>query len=399
MSDELESLDNDPFDLEVDPSREELTGVEVHGRTAVLRTSDRTSFKRCRRRWGWQSHLRGNLAQREGIAPLWFGSGIHYAMEDFHGYKRYDHPIAAFEAYVKATYKQSKATGKQLPFNWPELVVLGRGMLSYYADTWLNARDPLKTFVWGGKPQVEVNVRVEVPFSSPHYDHIYYAATFDRVVIDEHGFLYIVDYKTAKRIQTQFYQTDPQISSYCWLASRLYDRPIGGFIYQQHRKDVPVEPRILGDGTISIARSQLTTHRAYRKALIKLYGEVLKAPSQNVEFLNWLNSIESASQDRYIRRDWIYRNEYQIESEGTKILMECADILNPDLPLYPNPVRECGNMCPFNNACVSMDDGGDWEHELAIGFTQKDADFDSWRKYLPIETEKVRSEYVVNPLA
>lgn len=394
MTNETESLDNDPFDLELDPSREELTGINLGERVAVIRSSDRISFKRCRRRWNWQSHLRHNLTTVEGSSPLWFGTGIHFALEDFHGEQRYEHPVKAFEDYVRATYKQSKETPKRLPFNWPEHVILGRGMLSYYADTWLNARDPLKTFIWQGRPQVEVNVLVPIPFESEHYDKVFYAATLDRVVEDEHGFLYIVDYKTAKRIQTQFFQTDPQISAYCWLASRLYNRPIGGFIYQQHRKDVPVEPRILGDGTLSVAQTQLTTHRAYRKALIRQYGEVLKAPAQNVEYLNWLNATESPSQDKFVRRDWVYRNEYQIEAEGTKILMEVADMLNPDLPLYPNPVRECGNMCPFNNACISMDDGGDWYHELQIGFMTKDNNFDSWRKFLP--SEKTREESAIH---
>ncbi len=375
--------DNDPFALEADPDVEDIAGVHSDERVAVVRTSDRGGFKRCRRRWGWQSHLRGNLTTIEGIAPLWFGSGIHFALEDFHGLHNYDHPIQAFEDYVRATHKQSKLTGKRLPFDWPEHVLLGRGMLSYYVDTWLQARDPLKTFIWQGKPQVEVHALIPIPVDTPYYDKVLYAVTLDRVIEADDGFLYIVDYKTAKRIQTQFFQTDPQISAYCWAASQLYGRPIGGFIYQQHRKDVPVLPRLLSNGTYSTTRSQLTSHRFYRQALQNLYGEVTKAPADNLEYLNWLNEQDTPSQDRYVRRDWVYRNEYQIESEGAKIILEMEDMLNPELPLYPNPTRECGNMCSFNNACISMDDGGDWEEELRVAFQQKDADFDSWRKYLP----------------
>lgn len=386
MADDLElSTDNDAFDLGVDPDIEDIVGEDSGSRTAVIRTSDRMGFRRCRRRWGWQSHLRGNLTTIEGVAPLWFGTGIHFALEDFHGAKTYEHPTKAFEDYVRATYKQEKLTGKRLPLNWPDLVNLGRGMLGYYADTWLVARNPLKTFVWQGKPQVEVHALVEVPYKNSRYDKVLYAVTLDRVVEAEDGFLYIVDYKTAARIQTQFFQTDPQISAYCWIASRLYDRPIGGFIYQQHRKDVPDNPRLLSDGTFSVSRTQLTTHRLYRKALINQYGEVLNAPAESVEYLNWLNTQETPSQDRYIRRDWVYRNEFQIEAEGAKLMLEIAEMLDPNLPLYPNPTRECGNMCSFNNACISMDDGGDWEEELRIGFKSKEANFDSWRQYLPKE--------------
>ena len=383
--------DDNPFDFGADEKLEELTGIEITPRTAVIRTSDRGNFKRCRRRWHWSSHLRMNLASRESASPLWYGSGFHFAMEDFHGLREYATAVDAYEAYVKATYAQAKGSNRLLPTDWPELVQLGRGMLSYYTDTWLQARDPLRTFIWEGRPQVEVNALIPLPISHPKYDQVLYGLTLDRVVIDDDGWLWIVDYKTAKRIQTQFFQTDPQISAYCWAISQLYGMPVRGFIYQQHRKDVPVDPRIVSKGTISTARTQLTTHRHYRRCLINLYGDVLKAPQENVDLLNWLNEQETTEADKFIRRDRIYRNQYQIEAEGAKIMMEVPDMLNEDLPLYPNPTRECGHMCNFNNACISLDDGSDWEDELKMAFRQKDASFDSWRAYLP-KNQKPKDE-------
>lgn len=386
--------DDEDFDLGEDPSLEELTAPAVEPgkkRIAHIRSSDRMGFKRCRRRWGWQSHMRENLAPIEAASPLWYGSGFHYAMEDFHGLKEWPSAVAAFEAYVKATYAQSRQTGKQLPYDWAELTVLGRGMVEYYTTTWLVARDPLKTFIWQGKPQVEVHARVPIPVTSPFYDEVNYVVTLDRVVEDDDGWLWIVDYKTAKRIQTQFFQTDPQISAYMWIASKMYDRPIRGFIYQQHRKDVPVVPRLLGTGRLSTDRRQNTTHRHYRRSLINQYGAVDNAPVENVDFLNWLNEQEDDTRDRFVQRNRIYRNDYQIEAEGTKIVLEMAEMLNKDLPLYPNPTRECGHMCSFNSACVSMDDGSDWRAELRSGFTQKSRDFDSWRKFLPKPPNQIKS--------
>src|SRR4051812_22681517 len=93
------------FDLGQDPELEELLGVKRQERVAIIRTSDRTGFRRCRRRWGWSSHLKGNLAPREAISPLWFGSGFHFALEDFHGPRQYASPIDAFNDFVRATYK------------------------------------------------------------------------------------------------------------------------------------------------------------------------------------------------------------------------------------------------------------------------------------------------------
>lgn len=373
--------DTNPFDFGEDakPERTLLTS----GRTAVIRTSDRNNFRRCRRRWFWSSHLKSNLGTRESASPLWFGSGFHFAMEDFHGARNYPSAVAAFEAYVKATYRQAKGDNRFLPPDWPELVQLGRGMLSYYTDIWLVARDPLKTFVWQGVPQCEVNVLIPLPISHPDYDEVYFGATFDRVVEDEDGCLWILDYKTAKRIQTQFFQTDPQISAYCWAASRMYGKPIRGFIYQQHRKELPVEPRLLANGKVSITKTQLTTHRHYRRCLINLYGSVEKAPYEAVDFLNWLNEQETCDKDKFVQRDKIFRNEYQVEAEGQKLLMEAEDMLNPHLPLYPNPTRECGHLCDFNSVCISLDDGSDWENELKSAFVSRNLNHESWRKYLP----------------
>lgn len=377
--------EEDPFDFGFDPDLEDLVNIDIQPgeRVAIIRTSDRSNFRRCRRRWGWQSHLRGNLTPIESASPLWFGSGFHYAMEDFHGHNRWGHPKEAFKQYVKATHSQSKLVPGVMPFDWPELTELGFQMCDYYADYWLTARDPYTTYVVDGRPQVEVHALVPVPFKSPQFDRILYGVTIDRVIIDEKGQLWLLDYKTCKRVQTGFFQTDGQISAYYWIARSLYNLPIAGFIYQQHRKAFPDDPRIKATGKISTAKTQNTSHRHYRKTLIQTYGSVLNAPKENVDFLNYLSEGETELYDKYIRRDRIYRNEAQAEAEGAKIMLELEEMLNPNLPLYPNPTRDCGGMCSFSHACVSLDDGSDWEYELQIGFRQKSGDLDSWRQYLP----------------
>lgn len=379
-------------DFEFDPSLEELTGVkppEPGERVAVIRTSDRTNFRRCRRKWGWSSHLRQNLAPIEAASPLWFGSGFHYALEDFHGPHNYAKPVEAFNDYVRATHAQAKAKGnpRLMPFDWVELTLLGRKMLEYYTDYWLIGRDPLQTFIYKGRPQVEVHVLMPVPIRTPHFDRVYYAATLDRVVVHNNG-LFIVDYKTAKQIQTHFFQTDPQISAYCWIAQQLYGQPIKGFIYQQHRKRFPEDPRVLADGTISTASGQATSHRHYRRSLLNLYGSPDKFPTRNVDFLNQLAHVEEEHADPFIRRSFVYRNQHQCEAEGVKLLLELEDMLNPNIPLYPNPTRDCGHLCAFNSPCVDMDDGSDFEETLRLMYTPKDDAFDSWRDYLPPERKE-----------
>lgn len=53
-----------------------------------IHNSDRASFKRCRRYWDYNSPARQNLVLRADVhgvnIPPWFGTGIHYALEQFY---------------------------------------------------------------------------------------------------------------------------------------------------------------------------------------------------------------------------------------------------------------------------------------------------------------------------
>ena len=374
------------YDVEADPEADEFAGngPQEGERVAVIRTSDRNAFRSCRRKWFFSSHLKSNLSPVTAANPLWYGSGFHYAMEDFHGDQRWPTARQAFIEYVKASRKAAKDDKRLLPPDFLELADLGTRMLDFYTNDWLAQRDPLKTFIYQGRPQVEVHVLLELPFKCPEYDRVFYGATLDRIVIDKNGGLWIVDYKTAKRFITNHFDNDPQITSYTWIGNQLYPGyKIEGFIYQQHRKDSPKEPDLLSNGRLSTRKGQLTTHQMYRRALINQYGEVLKAPIENIDYLNELANQGDLNQDHFIRRDFIYRNQHQIESEGAKLMMELEDILNPNLPLYPSPDRNCGHMCSFYHPCISMDDGSDWEYEIQIGYRSRNIDFDRWRKFLP----------------
>lgn len=361
--------------------------VKPQGKTAVIRTSDRMQFRMCRRRWGIQSHLRRGLEPRQEASPLFFGTGIHFALEDHYGARNFERLEDAFMAYVKAKTKQARA---EAPPDLDDLIEMGKGMLNYYQDYWLQGRSGLQTYIHDGVPQTEVNFIVPVPFDvkgmypdSP-YDDVVYAGTIDRVIIDEHDWLWLVDYKTAKAMKATHFANDSQITAYCWAASQIYGRPVAGMIYWQFKKCIPKVPEPLARGGISVAQNQTTSHRLYRKALVDTYGSVNQAPVANVNFLNQLTMTESDDQDAFIRRDRIHKNPQSLESEGVKILMELEDMLNPNLPLYPNPNWTCATMCSFYEICCSMDDGSDWEQQL-IDETQPRADRDeSWRKYLKL---------------
>ena len=350
-------------------------------KVAYIHTSDRILFKRCRRRWGWMSPLKGNLAISQPATYFWLGQGIHFGLEDFHGYDQYGSPRKALEAFCDACRRTPRL---ELPDDWEEALELGQGMMDYYL-AWLENRDPLKTLWIDGVPQVEVPFEIPLPDEiarSYGYDKVFYAGTFDRVATDEFDLSWLVDYKSAIQFQTGHFPTDSQVGSYIWAGSSLYDRPFQGLIYQQHRKALPVPPPTLQSGRISTNKSQNTTRILYREALLNLYGAIEKAPAGNVEFLNRLAMEEFEEADRFIRRDRISRNAHSVEAEGVKILLEAEEMLNPDLPLYPNPTRDCSWDCPLLEPCISLDDGSDWEASLK-GITQPRLEArDEWRANL-----------------
>src|SRR5690606_20795419 len=178
-------------------------------RVAIIRTSDRIAFKRCRRKWSLTSHLRHNRVHTESASHLWLGSGCHYALEDYHGYNFYKHPAEAFRAYVAAWKKHAQQTRFQLPPDIDELIALGESLMDYYT-IWLQNRDPLQTLWVDGVPQVEVKVLIELPFESPHYDKVLYQAELDRVVVIDDE-LWVVDYKFYNRDWTPDPDYDPQM--------------------------------------------------------------------------------------------------------------------------------------------------------------------------------------------
>lgn len=344
-----------------------------------IRTSDRIAFKRCRRKWSLSSQLRGNYTSKTSSkSELWFGSGFHFALEDYFGYNRFGSPREAFSAYTKAFKIE------QLPSDYLHLVELANAMFDYYF-VWQSDRQVLKTIWVGGKPLVELNLQIPLPELSGVLGSVFYSMTVDRVVRDPLGKIWIVDYKTYKKYDASKLPTDPQITSYLVMAELYLNMKIEGLIYWQFIKDIPEPPKQLKNGSFSRAANQSTTYRLYYKTLMDTFGKI---PSEYSEILSQIGAKEDAEGDAFIRRDYVTRNTSQKEAEYAKIILEGGEMLNPTLPLYPNPTRDCIWDCNFRSVCLAMDDGSDWGHILKTEYT--DQEEDEWRSRIkyPSEVDK-----------
>jgi hypothetical protein len=409
--------------------------------------------------------MRKNLTRSgaEQNINFWFGSAIHFAMEDFHGWNKYGDPRKAFYAYYKS-FKED-----DLPLGAEACYELGMGMLSYYLTwyprynsatqfetVWLDANgEQVKPFTPGASPCVEqsfllplnVSVIVDIETDQNYAQYIpesenrqgmysngslitvtkgeykfnedgtaedleieyiwqdnhgnarkvqivplFYHGTMDRIVCDKFGRWWILDYKTAKGADTNKLDTDDQISAYIWAASMLFKKPIYGFIYLQLTKDMVQAPRRLKNGELSVDKKQKTTYSLLKMEILHDYGSVDRAPNKIIQFLNDLASRETPEGDRFIRWDFVRRNDEQLINTAKCIYGELAMMLNPDLFCYPNPTRDCIWDCPVRDACIAQDRGDmdtvttffkDWEERPR----NEDGNIDEWRKSLPSPEE------------
>jgi len=355
----------------------------------MLRTSDRILFKRCRRLWGWMSHLRQGRRLQENADYLWFGTGIHYALEDYHGLNLYGHPAKAFIAFVEAS-----RAAEMLPPTWQEHLRLGIVLMTYYAEEWLSCRPALDTYELRGVPQVEVNGAIDLGVRTADGRRVLYGFTLDRVIVDDFGRLWIVEYKTAKQIRVLHLDVDEQVTAYCWAAWRLYGVHVAGVVYQQFAKRMPVLPKVLATGRVSTDVRQATSAALYARLLVDMYGNLDTAPNENIIALNKIRMSEDEDRDRFIVRHRIERNEMQLLSFEQKVLLELEDEANPNLAMYPNATKDCDNMCPLQAACIAMDDGSDWANILdsmtimtGDGLTGREKEQIRWRNLLPEPNE------------
>ena len=380
-----------------------------------IRTSGRRTFRRCLRKWGFQSSMRQNLERigSETNIHFWFGSAIHFAMEDYFGYNKFGDPRRAYKAYYAAFKEKPEAADSYFD--------LGLAMLTYFLEwypkhnrdmefetLWLDANNQQTlAFSEGSRPAIEESFTLDlgiklivnkktnkliepltaesekrlirytildtevIKYTGVNEEYtidvvivpVCYHGTMDRIVVDKYGRWWILDYKTAKGADTNKLETDDQISAYCWAAEQWYQHTIHGFIYLQLTKDVAKEPRRLKDGSLSVEKKQKTTYQLFRTEVLKDYTEVKKAPSKIIEMLNHLATLDTPEGDRFIRWDLVTRSDAQKIATYHHIMGEVNQMINPDLYLYPNPTRDCMWDCDFRSTCIQMDNG---EAELAM---------------------------------
>lgn len=402
------NLDVKQFSVPSAPSKYDV--IPIHA-------SDRGTFKSCRRKWDWSSPMRNNLApkpEEHGISmPLWFGSGIHWALKHYYDPTLKRDPVEVFKTWwdiqwnggtINEAWLETSPDRDPQPLqtdgNTPLYKVkgledilpmaevereefeahleLGVGMLTFYREY---AKNHDKFTV----------ITAEHTFSVPIYDFdndcemmaidprdgelkpVHLRGTQDAIIQDDETDKYgILEHKSAISIDDEYFvklDKDEQCTTYMFageVEAKVHGLPYNNIeftLYNALRKAFPKPPTITSRGDISVNRAtESTTYEMLMKAIDEIGMTDLWQYDEKLS--KYIDYVKEKGDEQFIVRTPVYRNRHEIFSCGQRVYQEAKDMLN-NPSIYPNPTGQWNCLrCIFRAPCIAMDDGSDWQMML-----------------------------------
>jgi PD-(D/E)XK nuclease superfamily len=315
----------------------------------ILRTSERSSFKRCWQQWFWAYRM-GLTTRGESADALWFGIGVHEALAAWYlkGKKRGPHPADTFDAWCGDQIRHVRAAFTDRDREWYDEPLfldareLGVAMLEEYIKKY-------------GRDEHLYILAIEQPFLVTIKDDgvpvVKFGSRFDGVARDESAddAVVLLEHKTAAQIQLAYLEIDDQAGAYWAVATQVLraqkligkDDSLSGILYNFLRKSMPDDrpKNELGEslnknGTIS--KRQPTP--AFVRELVERSPKEIAAQLQNIaDEVSVMNRVRSG-----------------------------------DLPILKSRTRDC-TWCQFFAMCRLHDRGNSAWRELAKSeYTQRD---------------------------
>jgi hypothetical protein len=392
-----------------------------------IHTSERKSFRACRRRWNWIHNDR--YYPTVTAKPLEFGTAYHAAMEVYYNPDtwQFDRDVVAALATKKFVDECNEQRQIMLAANhaeyleedvqadYDERLELGKGMLNYYFtdvapkldknwkptkvevefmlpipnpetgedviwckckqcesrqfDFWLKNRDAYNDYctelglTWS--PSV-------IDWSGWQGLPVVYAGRIDMLAVDEQGNYWIFDWKTAARIseQYEFLDLDDQIMGYVW-ALRKLGLNIRGFVYHEQKKAFPTAPQknksVRMGRWFSVNKMQATDYESYL-ATVSVEDKAAYDAGLYNEFLDYLR-VEGSP---FYFRHQVYKSREECAEAEKNIGYEALDMTDPNLRIYPSPGRFGCNFCAFQEPCKEKNAQGDFMFLLENMFEKKE---------------------------
>jgi len=343
-----------------------------------VRTTERRTFKRCRKKWQYE-YVEG-LKPIARSSPLWVGTAVHIGLEGYyteHGLTAAFREDVAREKlerffFVERTRLGYNQMDEENRNSFNEDVELATGMLDHYFK-WAPQNDDFEVMETEFYAEVELAKGIRLTLRA------------DGLVIDHSGDAWILEHKTTAQIDQDavWLELDDQASTYTWMFTELAagrgwvlrdDKlvpvaqigpppQIRGILYNFLLKQVPHEPIRNKDDTLSVASKNLTcTVEDYEKAF---QGE----PGQgDVKYADFIQKLRAK---KWFHRLRVYRGGAEMAGFAPIVEAEVQEMKRVrDLPIlaYRNPTRDCNWDCPFFTMCKGELEGLDMEAERGERF-------------------------------
>jgi len=306
----------------------------------TIRVTERAAFKRCRRKWKYQS-LMELVPVAEPRGALWLGTGVHYGLEQY--YRDKTDPWVATQAWL-----DMKLPELHLEEMWPEerakfndTTDLMASMLTGYVP-FAQEHDDFKVV------GVEENLEVRVPATK-----VKLGGKID--VLTRRGpksALWPMDHKTAAQyVDISVLEMDDQMTAYLWLVWQVHGEIPGGALYNELRKKIPAQPEPLVNGGLSKKKNVDTTYKIYLQAIKNNHLN----PVDYADILEFLKN----KPDGFYRREAVARTKYELEHFAQNLIPEARAMSSKNTPLYPSPTRDCSWDCQYRDLCLCETTGGD----------------------------------------
>jgi len=184
---------------------------------------------------------------------------------------------------------------------------------------------------------------------------------------------FVVTHNTTTQIRDGddvFMDLDDQVGSYPWALRWELGLPVRGFVYHQQRKSFPEPPRQnkarrMGR-LFSVDKSQSTDYNTYWNT-VREQDQEAWIDGLYDEYIEFLKAEGPGFFDRRV----IFKSDEELISIGENISYEAAEMVNPNLPKYPNPGRFHCKTCAFRQPCMEKNRKGDYRYALATLFERK----------------------------
>lgn len=355
-----------------------------------LRTSERSTWKRCPQKWWWSYREGLSLGEYETPNALWFGIGIHEALAHYYqpGAKRNNDMVELWDKYAEDSRRHIATTqdGTWDDKDWVDAAELGHAMLTGYIEKYQG--DPDWDVIYTEEPfAIEIphlhtrtgkpTSRTEAIFIST-FDGVYRSRKTKKVILMEH--------KTAAAISDAHLALDDQGGAYWALASNVLREKgilgakerIAGINYNYLRKAMPDARPLNRDGYATNKPVKEHYVAALLQHGVDLTGKESVATLQSMAEgyrLRVVGEVSKTQPKPLFERFEVLRTAAERREQIMRISREAAAMnaqRSGKLPIWKTPTRDCKWQCQFYNLCELQDRGEDIETFKKLAFTVND---------------------------